>query len=378
MSLAGNTISGGGDPVLRGTGRGFSSCCATLDSAFSPLTPSIGDSQEPALVERSDPSALCWAMDGSRIRLSARVTGCPASSRIEYHGVPHMRFALTSIEQDSSSFGTLARLYTEMKNCIFETIEVDMRRTTWFDADMCAVLGAILYKLSIVNDIELTNIHPSVRSILSKNGFLSHYGHERIPDHWSTTITYHRFNLEDGRYFFDFINNKFVRRNEMPAMSDGLLRKFREGIFEIFSNSVLHSKTELGIFACGQFYPTRQRLRFTIADLGIGIRDNIYQETGKLMEPEYAIAWATEVGNTTKTGNIPGGLGLDLLCKFIDLNNGCIRIISDAGYWCMNQNQVELKKLSHAFPGTVVSVEINTSDQRSYRLSDDIDMRDLF
>ena len=274
-------------------------------------------------------------------------------------------------------FGTLARFYAEMKDCVFETIEVDMRETFWFDADMCAVLGAILYKLSVYNQVVLTHIQSRVRRIFAKNGFLGHYGHEIIRDDWSTTITYQRFDVEDGRYFFDFINDRFIVRNEMPSMSDGLRGKIRESIFEIFSNSVLHSETEYGIFSCGQFYPNKQQLRFTIADLGIGIRDCVYRGTGRLMDPERAIRWATQSGNTTKNGGIPGGLGLDLLRQFIDFNDGCIRIVSDAGYWCRSRKRVDLKRLSHAFPGTVVGIAIDTSDQQSYSLAKDIDIGDV-
>lgn len=46
-----------------------------------------------------------------------------------------------------------------------------------------------------------------------------------------------------------------MHRSEMPDMSPGLLKKFRESLFEIFSNAVLHSRTELGIYSCGQLFP---------------------------------------------------------------------------------------------------------------------------
>ena len=36
-------------------------------------------------------------------------------------------------------------------------------------------------------------------------------------------------------------------------MSPGLLKRFRESIFEIFSNAILHSKAELGILVADNF-----------------------------------------------------------------------------------------------------------------------------
>ena len=78
-----------------------------------------------------------------------------------------------------------------------------MEVTKWFDADMCAAFGAILYSLGDrLNEISLIHIPHRVERILSKNGFLSHYGRARIPDQYETTIAYQRFNVEDARYFF--------------------------------------------------------------------------------------------------------------------------------------------------------------------------------
>ena len=161
-------------------------------------------------------------------------------------------------------------------------------------------------------------------------------------------------------------------------MSRGLLKKFRESIFEIFSNAVLHSRTRLGIFSCGQFFPKQSRLDFTVADLGVGIRQNIKKHTNRALSPENAIIWATKEFNTTKRGNVPGGLGLKILCDFIDLNGGSIQIVSDAGYWQRRDEKTVTKPLSDSFPGTVVSVEINTADTNVYRLTSDLNPEDIF
>lgn len=192
------------------------------------------------------------------------------------YGGGGVKFILPEIRHDKSGFLALIRLETEAKDCFLDDADIDMSAATWFDADMCAAFGAILYRLSDnLNTIRLTNICSSVEEILSKNGFLSHYGREKIPDRWGTTIPYRRFDVKDDRYFADYIENELIHRAEMPVMSQGLLKKFRESIFEIFSNAVLHSNSELGIFSCGQFFPNRQRLDFSVADLGIGMRQNI-------------------------------------------------------------------------------------------------------
>ena len=129
-----------------------------------------------------------------------------------------------------------------------------MRNTAWFDADVCGSIGAVLYYIGEnLNEVKLVNIKPEVKSILSKNGFLTHYGEEKIGDRWDTTIAYQRFDVQDDRYFSEYIEREFIHRDEIPTMSPGLLKRFRESIFEIFSNAVLHSRSRLGIFNCGQF-----------------------------------------------------------------------------------------------------------------------------
>jgi len=82
--------------------------------------------------------------------------------------------------------------------------------------------------------------------------------------------------------------------------------------------------------------------------------------------------------NTTKRGQVPGGLGLKLLCEFIDLNDGYIQIVSDAGYWRRENGKTVTAQLRHPFPSTVVGMEINTADTNSYELASGLSAVDIF
>ncbi|MCU0288658.1 MAG: ATP-binding protein [Acidobacteria bacterium] len=290
-----------------------------------------------------------------------------------------MKIFLPSICHDLAGFEALVRLWEQTKNCFLNDIDIDMNAVTWFDGDMSAAFGAILYWLGgKTNFVKLINIHSDVKDILSKNGFLSYYGYEKIPDYWGTTIPYQRFDVKDDHYFADYIEKELMSRREIPIMSQGLIKRFRESIFEIFSNAVLHSRTQKGIFSCGQFFPIRKRIDFSVSDLGISIRRNIMENIGLDLTPEDAILWATTGRNTTKMGKIPGGLGLKLLCEFIDLNDGRIQIVSDAGYWLREKKRTITSRLSSPFPGTVVCVEINTADKKSYELSPGLSESNIF
>ena len=165
------------------------------------------------------------------------------------------------------------------------------------------------------------------------------------------------------------MEREFLQRAEMPSMSPGLLKKFWESLHEIFNNAATHSRSKLGVFSCGQFFPNRNRLDFTVADLGIGIRENVNADPQRHMTAVEAISWAVQANTTTRTGGIPGGLGLALLCKFIGLNDGGIQIVSDQGYFRQKGQKTECLELGGSFPGTVVSIEVNTADTKSYRLA---------
>lgn len=289
-----------------------------------------------------------------------------------------MKILLQEIHSSYEGFARLIGLAAQTEKCLFDDIEIDMRHATWFDANMCAPFGAILYRVGReLNTVRLTNIPDDVEAILAKNGFLCNYGWPRKKDTYGSTIEYKRFEPKDDRYFAEYIEKHMIGKG-IPEMSPGLLKKFRESIYEIFSNAVIHSRTKLGIFSCGQYFYRDKRLDFSVADLGVGIRRNILERLDLDFPAEQAISWALEGKNTTKAGPIPGGLGLKLLREFIIKNEGRIQIVSDKGYWELSGGRVKTMAFSEPFPGTVVNIEINTADTKSYRLVSEISPEDIF
>ena len=276
---------------------------------------------------------------------------------------------LRDIKSTFLGFSRLAELANETKDCILDTVEVDMSAADWFEANMSAPLGVIFARLvDGLNTVQPVALRPGVETILTKNLFLVGYGYPERTDNYGTAIPYRRFKPEDHRYFASYLN-KHLAGKGIPKMSEGLGRRFKDSILEIFMNAAMHSETDLGIFTCGQFFPTQQRLEFCIADAGIGIRKKIRKELNVSMNSDKAILWALTEGNTTRKGAVPGGLGLKLLREFVALNGGRIQIVSDRGYWEFSGGQETLKRFERSFPGTVVNLEINTADAQSYCLS---------
>jgi len=163
----------------------------------------------------------------------------------------------------------------------------------------------------------------------------------------------------------------------VPPMSEAVTRGFQKQLVEVFMNAAEHSSSKSGIFACGQYFPRMNRLDFTIADAGIGIREKVQRYFNK---PEItacqAIAWAMKRGHTT-TSEQPRGLGLNLLRAFVDKNGGKLQIVSGQGYYERSGSQNNFCPLDHEFPGTCVNIEVNTSDKTSYRLKSEVGSSDI-
>src|SRR5258708_37858410 len=105
-------------------------------------------------------------------------------------------------------------------------------------------------------------------------------------------------------------------------MSKALQGKFYEGVDDLFANSALHSKALIPVTVCGQFFPKNRLIDFAIVDGGRGIPGAV-RSTGRIFRSSVdAIAWAMEPGNTTRQGDIPGGLGSRILRELIALSKG--------------------------------------------------------
>ena len=286
-----------------------------------------------------------------------------------------MKFSLGQIRSDFYGF----RRITELGSQNFpDGCEIDM--SNWVDGNMCAPLGAILYRKKTENiQISISDIPQSVESSMQKNHFLSQFGGAERPDSYETTIEYRRFETVPSVYeqFRKYVVTYFRPKSRgLPQMTPALLKKFRESLFEVFLNATEHSDTEQGIFACGQFFPQRRKLHFTIADLGIGIDGNIFKKLAIRLSSEDAIKWALS-GKTTRRGR-SGGLGLQLIQEFIRLNKGRLIIVSGEGYGMLSKGEISTRTFSSRFPGTAVTIVIDTADQSSYCLRSEIDTSDIF
>lgn len=282
---------------------------------------------------------------------------------------------LLNINDDFQAYQQLINLYISNKDKLFDNIDIGLN--AWFSANMSAVLGGVLDLLSgNFNNIEIKEIDDSIERILLKNNFLAYWGYNKLEDNNHTTIPFQKLTPTDGRFFKLYVTNELIGRDEFPNMSHRVREILIDRIYELFVNAQIHSETK-NIYTCGQFYPKKHILEFTIVDTGIGIRKKVNDRFNESLTSIKAIKWALVEGQTTKE-DAPGGIGLAFIKEFVEKNKGKLQIISDDGFYEYSNGHEEYKTFSGAFPGTILNIQINTNDKTSYCLEAEINPNDIF
>ena len=284
------------------------------------------------------------------------------------------------IENNLDGHKKLVDFFDRTKDLSFEHVILNFQKNNWFDANLSCILGATLSSMQDkLNTIHLENLSEEIKEIFRKNEFLSYFGEiDHILDGHNTTVPYMKFDKMELKGFENYLEKYLFSNSSLPSMSEGLTKKMKESILEIFMNARTHSNCKF-IFSCGQLFPQEGCFNFTVVDIGTTIRRNVADFLNKpTLNSVEAIDWAVQESNTTRKGNIPGGLGLSILLSFIELNRGKIQIVSDNAYWAKIPNDYIRKELNNSFDGTIINIEFNIKDNNSYILSSEGHQKNIF
>lgn len=279
------------------------------------------------------------------------------------------------VSSDYAGYHFLSGLHHTLNQLGFEHVVLDFSNNTWFEANLCAALGAIIDQSKAnFNQVSIENLGRSQESIFNRNHFLAHFGGKKIIDYNNTTVKYRRNKLSDDKLIKEFLDKELIDKPDFPKLSVAAKGEIIRSIFEIYSNAVIHGGCA-EIFSCGQFYPRKNppRIDFTIVDVGRTIKSNVGGYLEKNISGVDAIRWAVQESNTTKLKerNIPGGLGLKIICDFARLNHGKIQIVSSDGYWRLSNGKEYSRSIEYPFPGTLVNLEFNLDDHSFYYLKNE-------
>jgi hypothetical protein len=275
------------------------------------------------------------------------------------------KYKLTdSISTDYDGVQKLFGVYHACKQQVNKTIELDFSELQWIDGNMCALLGAIVYKLHVENGLIFTAGGVSDGGkfdFLFSNGFLAYPdGSFKNSDDRKTTVPFKQFTSNEKDKFCEYINTSLMKHRGMQKMpSSEIKEQIAEDLLEILGNIEYHSKSTDPFFVCGQYYPNLGMLGFTIVDLGVGFLPAIEQKTnGEIKDSINAIKWALK-GNSTKGDDCKGGIALRSIRRYCNENGGKMHIISGDAYYGTDLETTMWKGeriLTQKFAGSIINL----------------------
>ncbi|WP_299058840.1 hypothetical protein [uncultured Polaribacter sp.] len=257
-----------------------------------------------------------------------------------------------------SGIKRLFEFYRTASDYYNETVYLDFYHLNWFDANLSALFGSILSKLTKENNLKFSTDLKYLEqhfNVLFRNGFFR--SENTVTDEQKSTVSFRSFLPDDKDGFINYIENDLLNHRGMPDFSETVKDNIIESLIEVFCNIQIHSKSKEPFYVCGQYYPQQDVLTFSMVDLGVGFLPAIENKTKGEVDNDYdAIKWALEKRNTTKIGK-PGGLGLFDLNSYFEQTNGNFQIISGDTFWSLELENTVMKKFH--FPNPYVGSILN-------------------
>jgi hypothetical protein len=255
----------------------------------------------------------------------------------------------------------LVCFYNNCKETLDEEIYIDIDNLIHIDANLSALFYAILanlhenYNKTFTLDI---GILEQKFDVLIRNGFAflatgnSKYN---LIDERESTIKLREFEIEDIDSFIEYIDNELLNHRSVNDLDEKIKDQISLNYQEIFGNVDLHANTNDPIIACGQYFPTKRLLNFSIVDRGDGFLKKIRKFTkGKqnIDNAKDAIEWAIKGGSTKK--DTPGGTGLKSILNYSISNKGQFHIVSNDCYYFYKDGKIEHQIIENNFIGTTI------------------------
>lgn len=283
-----------------------------------------------------------------------------------------------TINDKTKDFDCLFQLWQQVQEDTKKVI-FDFSKCYFLQQNAVAFLGGLARLIEsrggeVLFDWDTVKKHISMN--LKQNGFM--YAFKGDDESWQgNSIPYREDRCQNQDELVDYLAEQWLGR-DWVHISD-LLRKVIVGTtLEIYANAFEHGKTNIGVFSCGQHYPKLGELKLSVVDFGIGIPQNVrdFQKNSSL-PADKALEWAFQLGTTTRTGNVTGGIGLDYLKQFVHANKGKLQIFSHDGCATINEKEEIYARKQTFFGGTLVNITL-LCDESRYALDFESDDELLF
>ena len=274
-----------------------------------------------------------------------------------------VRHGIDAVDSNFSGYECLLQLCLKLKDIAHgDRVVVNFENCTWFRASLCAVLGAILSRVEERGgSVFFEGLRGDVEAFFSGNGFGARFGGKTGVSAYKTTIPYREFNVADTRIFDGYISHELLSRDELFVTST-LINPLRKCLIEAFINAHTHGAGGTA-FTCGQLHRRKNIIDFSVVNNGATIQQLVSNYKWQHYSAFEAIEWAVEEGNTTRSGNTPGGFGLSTILEIMRRNGGLVQIISGSACW-ISDNRSKLE-FQGSFEGTIVNLEFRTKNELS-------------
>ncbi|MCD8487661.1 MAG: ATP-binding protein [Desertifilum sp.] len=290
-----------------------------------------------------------------------------------------MNVDIPTFNDDLRDFDTLFEVWEKVVNSKSDVI-FNFSKCCFLRPNAVAFLGGLIrlvqsqsYKVTINRD----TLRDDIKMNLQQNGFMHCFCEDK--EAWQgNSIPYREDIKQDKDGFVYYLSEQWLGRGWVSI--DQNLRNLIVGaVWEIYTNAFEHGHTEIGVFSCGQHYPSLNQLQLTVVDFGVGIPYNVRQfQNNRTLAADKALQWAFQAGTSTRYGNVAGGVGLDYLKTFVKNNRGKLEFFSQDGYVVIDENQDIYETRQSFFQGTLVNITLQCDENVYIRVSDADDEEQLF
>ncbi|MDX2212590.1 MAG: hypothetical protein SFY66_04795 [Oculatellaceae cyanobacterium bins.114] len=289
--------------------------------------------------------------------------------------LPHPILYVPTIYDDPRYFDKLFALWHDIQHLPESQLDIaiDFHYCEFLGHNGVAFLGGLIRLIEFRGGrvtFDWESLPRKIHMNLAQNGFLCDFGCNLNP--WDGNSIPYRCDLQhEPNAIADYLRYKWLGKgwvNISPALQEAITGQTSE----IYLNAFEHSRSEIGVFSCGQHYPYMGVLQLTVIDFGIGIPNSVRSlPMNSTKSATEALTWAFLPGNTTKQDDICGGSGLSLLQEFVTKNHGNLMIFSNDGCVTIDDNGMRCEDKCTNFSGALVNIAFGC-DESYYCLASEI------
>ena len=279
---------------------------------------------------------------------------------------------IPTINDSREDFFTLFKIFQQIRG-INNNVRLDFSKCNYLRPNAVAFLGGLTRWMEFHGKITSFAWPTSKNKLmqqLKQNGFLRLFNPDinEIGEH---AIPYREDIKPDSTSIMNYLTYSWIGKGWIKV-SIKLRDAIAGYIWEIYTNSFEHSKTPIGVFSCGQHYEKDNSIVLAVIDFGKGIPVTVkeFLNSNTTINDNYYLEKAFAPGFTTRTG-MPGGLGLDILKQFIQLNKGKLEIYSNYAYSIIDENGQNFLTNKYGFSGTIIYITLRCDESR-YQFIDEI------